>query len=162
MSAQGLWLTLFITLMQITAAQEHPFAVGVILGEPVGISASMLVSEHYRLNSGIGWSMGGDRIGKYSSEDHGPRRFHIHLDLLRTLFDLSAEEERYPVYAGFGARLNSGAGIAPSAALRGVIGIAWVPQRVPVDFFMELVPMLQLSSPSGLGIDAGVGARLLF
>jgi hypothetical protein len=149
-------------MIQVTAAQEHPFAVGVIVGEPVGISAAMRVSEHFRLAGGIGSSMGGDRIGRFSGEDRGPGRFHVHLDVIRTIQTVFTEQERYPVYAGLGARINSGAGTAPSAALRGVIGIAWVPQNVPVDFFLEFVPMMQVTTPAGLGIDAAVGVRCIF
>jgi len=43
-----------------------------------------------------------------------------------------------------------------------VIGIAWMPRETPVDIFLELVPSLDLTAPTGFAMDAGLGARYFF
>ncbi|MEJ2613774.1 MAG: hypothetical protein P8Z35_02355, partial [Ignavibacteriaceae bacterium] len=49
-----------------------------------------------------------------------------------------------------------------SFGIRGVFGIAWFPHSTPIDIFFELVPVFQLTSSTGLGIDAGIGIRYFF
>jgi len=49
-----------------------------------------------------------------------------------------------------------------SVAVRGVFGIAWLPHKTPIDVFLEIVPSLQLTSSTGFGLDAGLGARYFF
>jgi hypothetical protein len=147
---------------QESEAQVHPFGLGVIIGEPAGISAKLWTSNHTAFDFGLGWSVGGDRMGRYNYYYNGPNRVHIHMDYLWHSFNAIHSSEQFPLYYGIGGRINSGASYDASAAVRGVLGIAWLPREVPIDLFIELIPMLQLSPSSYFGIDAGVGARFFF
>ncbi|HEY4754824.1 MAG TPA: hypothetical protein VIH28_02095, partial [Ignavibacteriaceae bacterium] len=69
---------------------------------------------------------------------------------------------RFPLYYGIGGRFNSGAGYEGSIGVRGVFGIAWFPHSTPIDVFIELVPVFQVTPLTGLGIDAGLGIRYFF
>lgn len=151
-----------LSIVQNAAAQPGTIGVGFIVGEPMGISAKAWLSDETAVTGSIGWSIGGDRMEGYYENLRQPDRFHIHVDYLWHSFNLMRMLERYPVYAGIGARMNSGAGHDESFAFRGVMGIAWLPRAVPIDVFMELIPMLQVSSSYRFGIDAGVGARYFF
>ena len=153
-------LLLFI-LASVTIAQERHFGLGVILGEPTGISAKLWVSPVNALDFGLGWSVGGDRIN-YNGRYDGGSRVHFHMDYLWHWFDAIHSSERFPLYTGIGGRINTGAGYDASAAVRGVFGIAWLPNQVPIDVFLELVPSLQVVPSTGFGIDAGLGARYFF
>ena len=154
-------LCLFLTA-QGSVAQKRTFGLGVIIGEPTGISAKLWTSNSTAFDFGLGWSMGGDRIGNtYTSYNRGSR-VHFHMDYLWHSFDIIHSSERFPLYYGFGGRLNSGAGYESAMAVRGVIGIAWLPQNMPIDVFLELVPTLQLTPSSGLVIEAGIGVRYYF
>jgi hypothetical protein len=153
-------LLLFI-LASVTIAQERHFGLGVILGEPTGISAKLWVSPVNALDFGLGWSVGGDRIN-YNGRYDGGSRVHFHMDYLWHWFDAIHSSERFPLYTGIGGRINTGAGYDASAAVRGVFGIAWLPSQVPIDVFLELVPSLQVVPSTGFGIDAGLGARFFF
>jgi hypothetical protein len=84
------------------------------------------------------------------------------MDYLWHAFEAIHSNERFPIYYGIGGRINTGAGYNSSIAVRGVIGIAWMPRETPIDIFFELVPSLQLTSSAGLAIDAGLGARYFF
>jgi hypothetical protein len=142
-------------------AQERKFGLGVIIGEPTGISAKLWVSSVNALDFGLGWSYWGDRFSDYNDR-YSNSRVHFHADYLWHWFDAIHSTERFPLYAGIGGRINAGAGYDASAAVRGVFGIAWLPRPVPIDVFFELVPSLQVVPSTGFGIDAGLGARFYF
>ncbi|MFA5834668.1 MAG: hypothetical protein WDA22_14405 [Bacteroidota bacterium] len=149
---------------QDSEAQVRRFGLGVIFGEPAGISAKLWTSNNNAFDFGLGWSMGGDRMGRYDYYYNYNRtnRVHFHMDYVWHLFNTIHSSERFPLYYGIGGRMNSGAGYEASVAVRGVLGIAWLPRETPIDIFLELVPMFQLTSSSGFGLDAGVGARYFF
>ncbi len=159
-------LTLFILSLFLTAqasnAQNRKFGLGVIVGEPTGLSAKLWTSEKNAFDFGLGWSLGGDRISKYDGSYNGGSRVHFHMDYLWHSFDAISSTERFPLYYGIGGRINTGAGYNSSTAVRGVLGIAWLPHDTPIDVFIEIVPSLQLSSSTGFAIDAGLGARYFF
>ena len=154
-------LGLFL-VVQGSVAQDRGFGLGVIIGEPTGISAKLWTSRVNAFDFGLGWSIGGDRIGKYKGYYDGGSRVHFHMDYLWHSFEAIRSSERFPLYYGIGGRINSGAGYDASIALRGVFGIAWLPHGAPVDVFLELVPSLQLTASAGFGLDAGIGARYFF
>jgi hypothetical protein len=151
-----------VLVVQGSVAQERSFGLGVIFGEPTGISAKLWTSSANAFDFGLGWSIGGDRIGKYKGYYDGGSRVHFHMDYLWHAFDAIHSSERFPLYYGIGGRINTGAGYDASVAVRGVFGIAWLPHTTPIDVFLELVPSLQLTSSTGFGFDAGIGARYFF
>lgn len=146
--------------VQDSAAQQRTFGLGIILGEPTGISAKLWTSRETAFDFGLGWSMEGDRMNNINY--NGTSRTHFHMDYLWHSFDAIHSAERFPLYYGIGGRINSGSGYDASVAVRGVFGIAWLPRETPLDVFLELVPMLQLTSSTGFGIDVGLGARYYF
>jgi hypothetical protein len=154
-------ITLFLMMIGTGSAQDSGFGLGLILGEPTGLSAKLWTSNINAFDFGLGLSVGGDRISKnHVYNDNG--RIHFHMDYLWHSFNAISSTERFPLYYGFGARFNSGGGYDESIGLRGVFGIAWLPRSTPIDVFLELVPVLQLTSSAGFGIDAGVGIRYFF
>jgi hypothetical protein len=155
-------IALCTLFMQASNAQERPFGLGLIFGEPTGLSAKLWTSGATAFDFGLGWSVGGDRIGRYDGRYDGGSRVHFHMDYLWHSWNSIRSTERFPLYYGIGGRLNSGAGYRNSLAVRGVFGVAWVPRSAPIDIFLELVPSLQLVPGTGLGVDAGLGARYFF
>jgi len=152
----------FVSSFHVSVAQQRRFGLGIIVGEPTGISAKLWTSQANAFDFGLGWSYGGDRIGKYHGYYDGSERVHFHMDYLWHSFNAIRSSERFPLYYGIGGRLNSGGGYGNSLAVRGVFGIAWIPRSTPIDVFVELVPSLQLTSYTGFAIDAGLGARFYF
>lgn len=157
----GMVLFMVMILAKPIAAQDHGFGMGLILGEPTGLSAKLWTSKANAFDFGLGLSVGGDRIYYKGYYDRG-RRVHFHMDYLWHSFNAISSTERFPLYYGIGGRFNSGGGYEGSFGIRGVIGIAWFPRSTPIDVFVELVPVFQLTPGTGLGIDAGLGIRFFF
>jgi hypothetical protein len=156
----GILLLIMIAAAPV-AAQDRGFGLGLILGEPTGLSAKLWTSDINAFDFGLGFSVGGDRISKnHINRVNG--RIHLHMDYLWHSFNAISSTERFPLYYGIGARFNNGGGYDESIGVRGVFGIAWFPHSTPIDVFLELVPVLQLTSSVGFGIDAGVGVRYFF
>lgn len=149
-------------LVQGSVAQDHGFGLGVIIGEPTGLSAKLWISHVNALDFGLGWSVGGNWVGRARGHDDRGRRVHYHMDYLWHSFTAIHSNQRFPLYYGIGGRLNAGAGYDESLALRGVIGIVWLPLNVPADFFLELVPSFELLPASAFSLDAGLGVRYYF
>ena len=152
----------FFLLASTAFAQDRRFGLGLIVGEPTGLSAKLWVSDKTAVDFGLGWSVGGDRLYYYNGGYDGSSRVHFHMDYLWHWFDAIRSYERFPLYTGLGARINLGGGYYSSVALRGVLGIAWLPFNAPFDVFLELVPSLQVMPGTSFGIDAGLGARFYF
>jgi hypothetical protein len=153
---------MLIILVKPVSAQDHGFGLGFVLGEPTGLSAKLWTSRTNAFDFGLGVSVGGDRISNNDYYYNGEGRLHFHMDYLWHSFDAISSSERFPLYYGIGGRYNSGGGYDGSFGVRGVFGIAWLPHATPIDIFLELVPVFQLTPGTGFGIDAGLGIRYFF
>jgi len=142
--------------------QQYSFGLGLIIGEPTGFSAKLWTSQNSAFDLGVGWSIGGDRIGTYDGQYDGGSRIHFHFDYLLHLFNAVGSTEEFPIYYGIGGRFNTGGGYYNSLAVRLVVGLAWMPSETPIDMFIEFVPSLQLTSKPGFAIDSAIGARYYF
>lgn len=142
-------------------AQDRGFGLGFVLGEPTGVSAKLWTSKINALDFGLGVAVGGDRIS-YNGHYNGEGRIHFHMDYLWHSFNAIRATAKFPLYYGIGGRYNSGGGYDGSLGLRGVFGIAWFPNATPIDVFLEVVPVFQLTPSTGFGVDAGFGVRYFF
>ena len=155
-----LTLILVITIGNDIQAQSRKFGLGVIIGEPTGLSAKLWLSHTNALAFGLGWSIEGYRVNGFDEEYNNVTRTHIHVDYLWHSY--SAINSQFPLYYGIGGRINTGPEYSGTFAVRGVIGIEWLPHSAPLDVFIEFIPSLQLINSTGLGLDAGIGARYFF
>ncbi|MFA7228176.1 MAG: hypothetical protein WC061_04005 [Melioribacteraceae bacterium] len=142
--------------------QNKKFGLGVIIGEPTGISAKLWTSKVNALAFGVGWSVQGYKFGGSDPDYNKVTRTHIHVDYLWHSFNAVSANGQFPLFYGIGGRINTGPQYSGTFAVRGVFGIAWTPDSTPIDIFMEIVPSLQLVSSTGFGFDAGIGARFFF
>lgn len=147
-----------------TSAEEtirHGFGVGVVAGEPTGLSAKKWLSNTTAIDAAVAQS--------FSSF----RSLQIHADLLWHNFDLIKIVEfpgRFPVYYGVGGRIklkgnNSGKGNKDEdmrLGMRVPVGVSYLAHDTPMDFYAEVVPFLDVSPETKLGIGIGVGARYYF
>jgi hypothetical protein len=161
----AMWLLPLLLIIIMAAkpieAQDRGFGLGLILGEPTGLSAKYWTSDKNAFDFGLGVAVGSDRISNHDNY-YGSSRIHFHVDYLWHSFNVINSTERFPLYYGIGARLNSGGGYESSLGIRGVIGIAWFPHSTPIDIFAELVPVFQFTPLAGLGFDAALGIRYFF
>lgn len=146
---------LLLTIQQATA-QSKNFGLGVMLGEPTGISAKLWTSNNNALAFGLGWSTYHPRY------DDSGSRVHFHMDYLWHSFDAIRSEEQFAFHYGIGGRFKDRGGDNGSLAVRGVGGLNWLPRDTPIDVFFELAPSLELTPSTGFGIDGALGARFYF
>jgi hypothetical protein len=140
-------------------AQDRGVGLGAIIGEPTGLSVKVWTSDEHALDFGLGWSVGTNWFGTLHGHDERGRRLHFHMDHLWHAFSAIHSNQRFPLYYGVGARVNTGAGYDGSLAFRGVIGVVWLPLDTVADFFVEVAPSFELLPESAFGLDAGLGVR---
>ena len=131
------------------AAQDGPFGVGVMLGEPTGVSLKYQLNERNAVDGGIGWSFTGDN------------NVHIHSDYLwhhpTILHDVS---DQLTLYYGVGARAKFGGDTR--IGVRGPVGVSYKIEQVPIDVFAEVGPVLDFTPGVRVSFTAAIGARFWF
>jgi hypothetical protein len=137
-------------------AQSKKFGLGVMLGEPTGLSGKLWTGNNNALAFGLGWSTYHPRYN-----DNGTH-VHFHLDYLWHTFDAIRSEENFAFHYGIGARFKDRGGDNGSIAVRGVFGLNWLPSDMPIDIFLEIAPSLELTPSTGFAIDGALGARFYF
>lgn len=130
-------------------AQDQGFGLGVILGEPTGISFKQWIERNEAIDGAFAWSF----------EDESA--LHVHFDLLFHGSNLAKREmSKLLPYYGIGGRVkfedDSKAGI------RVPLGLAYVPSHTPIDIFFEIVPLLDLAPSTEFALNAALGVRYFF
>ena len=143
-----------LCVVQNSSAQNRDFGFGLIIGEPTGLSAKLWTSNSNAFDFALGWSAMGNR-------NYPDNRVHLHADYLWHAWNAIHSTDRFPLYYGIGGRFIGG-GNEGSFAVRGVFGIAWMPQPTPIDVFLEVAPSFQLTPSSGFALDAAIGIRYYF
>lgn len=138
------------------------FGVGVIVGDPTGLSLKTATGESSAFDAAAAWSLG-------EGED-----LHLHVDYLRHHFgvvELDPGDGSLPLYYGIGGRLvlrdEGGDGPPdeddagdPGLGARVPLGAAYLFEEAPVELFGEVVPVLELAPDTDLDMDAALGARV--
>jgi len=159
-------LPLLFALSTIGAkAQDSGFGLGLILGEPTGISGKYWIGGDRAFDFGVAWGLG-----------HGGY-LHLHGDYLFHNMDLiSVGKGRLPLYYGPGLRVrswNNGRywhrgryhdhdGRRMDLGIRFPVGLAYLFDGAPVDVFLEVAPTLDLVPSTSVDFDGGIGLRYWF
>jgi len=144
-----LTLVLSIVFFVTTFSMDKGFGLGLMFGEPSGLSAKYWLSESEAVDAGLGYAFFGDNS-----------HFSLHADYLYHRFDIIESRETIPLYYGFGVRLRTGD--KDNFGVRGVVGIAYHVSELPIDVFFEIAPVFQLFPETKLKVDASLGGRYYF
>jgi len=141
-----------VLLCSSAAAQDRKFGLGIVLGEPTGLSAKLWTGKSTAIDGALAWSFGS--FGEQSA-------VYLHADYLFHNFNLiKVEKGQLPIYYGIGARVmlanNIGVGV------RVPIGLEYLFANAPVDIFLEIVPVLDLVPATSFRVNAGLGVRYFF
>jgi hypothetical protein len=144
-------LMLLISLISFSAipAQDEGFGLGVILGEPTGISWKAWTGDRSAIDGAVAWSFEKEAA------------IHLHGDLLWHNFGpVKADRGEFNLYYGIGGRIkfedDSKLGV------RVPLGLGYLFDAAPMDFFIEIVPILDLAPKTDFGLNAAMGARYFF
>ncbi len=151
-------LVLVTTLVLAGTALAEPGGVGlgVIIGEPTGVSAKAWMGGNAALDAAAAWS-----FLRHAA-------LHIHADLLLHNFGLipvSAGE--LPLYYGIGGRIkfvesDTDNGDRTRIGVRVPVGLEYLFPVAPFGVFVEVVPLLDLVPATDFGFNAALGARFYF
>jgi hypothetical protein len=151
--------------LSLVQAQERGFGLGIIVGEPTGISFKNYLANDRAIAGAVAWRLW-----------HGSA-FHVHADYLfhnRTL--LNVPRGSLPIYYGVGARARTWTGgrywrrgryheftgTRFDLGIRIPVGIAYEFDGAPLDIFLEVVPILDLIPATRLDVNGGLGVRFWF
>lgn len=151
------WVIVFFSLALCLSAnqvfaQRQGVGLGVIVGEPTGLSLKSWFSSSTALDLAAAWS-----FGDYEA-------FQFHLDYV--FHHPRLIEANFPFYYGLGGRLKlkdthddeSDAHIG----VRFPLGLVYLFREAPLDFFIEVVPILDLAPETDVNLNAAVGMRFYF
>ncbi len=152
-------LLLFMLSSGINYAQaKDGLGLGIIIGEPTGLSLKTWLSGNKAFAAGVAWSFSSDAT------------FHFHADYLIHRFDLIHTPElqgSMPVYYGIGARFklkddNKRRDNDDKLGIRFPLGLSYLPPQTPLDVFLEIVPILDIVPDTSVGFNAAIGIRYYF
>ena len=143
---------LFILAFGMPEARgENGLGVGLIVGEPTGISIKKWIGETRAIDAAAALSI----VGNGS--------FQVHADYLFHNFSLLKSKEfkgLNPVYFGVGGRIKLDEDTF--VGIRIPFGISYLFADAPVDLFVEVVPILDVAPDTDLDINAAIGVRFYF
>ncbi len=126
------------------------FEIGILLGEPTGLSAKYWTAWNGAIDFGAAWSF------------QGKGHFHLHADYLFHNFGIfNVTNGDLPLYFGIGGRVrlqedNSRIG------LRVVIGIEYIFDGHPFSLFFEVAPIVDIAPETEADLNGGLGVRYIF
>lgn len=131
------------------SAQDNGFGLGVMVGEPTGISFKNWTGAQTAIAGGATWS--------FSGQD----AIHLHADFIKHQFgDIKVKNGQLPWYYGIGARLALQDDAKVGARIP--VGLNYMVKDAPIDIFAEVVPMLNLLPDVDFEAGGSVGVRYYF
>lgn len=129
--------------------QKNVFGLGIIIGEPTGISAKVWTGQTTAVDAAAAWSF------------YNPSAILLHADFLKHNFHLiDVDSGELPFYYGLGARLKIPAD--PRLGIRIPVGLSYIFDKAPFDTFLEIIPVLDLVPATEFWVNAAIGARFYF
>jgi len=140
----------FLVFSATTFAQTKGFGLGIMAGEPTGISAKYWTTGSTAFDFGLGYSFLKNT------------QFHLHADYLFHVKNIFNSTEDISLYYGPGARLRIVENDKSRLGIRFDVGLVWIPRNAPVDVFVEIAPLLDIIPETKFSFNGGIGVRYFF
>jgi hypothetical protein len=128
------------------AAASGPLGIGIILGEPTGLSGELWLGNDRVIDGAAAWSFRDDPA------------LHLHADYLFYHFDLfDVTTGRLPLYYGVGGRIRFEDDT--NVGIRFPVGLEYIFAEAPLDVFVEIAPLLELAPSTDFSLNGAVGIR---
>lgn len=143
-------LVIFMQFLAMGAdVAEEGFGIGIIVGEPTGISFKSWLQQNVAVAGAVAWSFRGEDA------------FHVHADyLFHNSRLVKVEEGKLMLYYGIGARLKLQD--RSRFGIRIPLGASYIVKQAPLEFFLEIVPIMDLAPDTELEGNGGLGVRWFF
>ena len=125
--------------------------IGIIIGEPTGISAKFWTSDNNAFDAALAYS--------FSDKDH----LYLHINYLHHNVS-QLDNVGIPWYWGIGGnvRYNEKANDEVKLAARVPIGLNYMLESMPSEAFIEVSPALDVVPKVGFSMGAAIGFRFYF
>ncbi len=145
-----LLILFLLSIISVSLAQEKGFGIGVLFGEPTGVSGKLWLGETNALDMAAAWSFKGDG-NLLLQADYVWHSFNL----------LSVSSGKLPLYFGIGGRIIFAKNDI-NLGVRVPVGLDYMFSGAPVDIFLEIVPILDLTPSTDFDIGGGIGVRYWF
>ena len=147
---KGFFIVLIsIGLATMVTGQHDPLGLGIVVGEPTGISLKYWTGGTTAVDGAVAWSF-----------NHGGS-FYVHADFLQHHFEIiDISEGEMPLYYGIGGKM-----VLADEPLLGVhipLGISYIFEQAPLDVFLEIRPGINLIPATEFDMGGGIGIRYYF
>lgn len=138
---------------------ENKVGLGLMVGEPTGLSFKAWTSETTAFDAGLAWS-----LGRYDA-------VNIHADYLWHNFNLfgdDIEKGQLPIYYGIGGRIifaDDYPDPGDENAILGAripVGVNYLFDDSPVGLFLEVAPIVNIVPETDFDLDGSLGVRFYF
>ncbi len=138
-----------IYIFSFSHSKTNNFGIGVIAGEPTGLTLKYWLDNNSGFDLAIAWS-----FEKEAS-------FRIHADYLWHFKGIFKNEIKnlFP-YLGGGWLVNISERLR--IGIRIPLGIEYMFDKIPLEVFLEIAPVINLIPATTLGGNAGLGLRYYF
>ena len=134
----------------VSSAWAGSFGLGIILGEPTGLSFKQWITGANAVDAGAAWSF------------DNPSAFHFHMDYLyHRGVDLSSDVGGFMFYFGIGGRFKAEEDDS-RLGVRVPLGLDYVFDDTPLDLFFEVAPIMDLAPETEFRVNGGFGIRYFF
>ncbi len=139
----------FLSLATAGLSQGEGLGVGIIVGEPTGVTAKYWLDRTNALDGALAWSFLEDG-SLYLHANY----IHHHFEVI----ELSSGE--MPLYYGGGLKMKFASDFI--LGLHVPLGIAYHFEEAPLDVFLEIRPGLNLIPETRFDMSGGIGVRYYF
>lgn len=137
-------------------AQRTNKNIGIILGDPTGVSGKYWLNDTQAFDLAISWRTG--TIGEVKNSE-SKTSLTVHSTYL--IHDYSVFSNKHlPAYYGVGGTISLQKDLA--VGIRGAVGIDYLFPNLPLDAFIEFAPTFYLIPSSVFHIGFGLGIRYHF
>ena len=143
-------VTGLIVLVLATSALAGNVGLGVMAGEPTGLSLKVWSGSRTAFDAAAGWSVGHDDW------------IYVHGDYLWHRYELDVDEGSLPFYFGIGARVLVHEDHDSRVGVRVPLGLDYLFANHRWDIFIEVAPIIDLTPDTEFDVGGGVGARYYF
>lgn len=130
---------------------SRPTGIGIILGEPTGVSFKHWFSSRTAIDAALAWSFAGPN-----------EELHVHADYLwhTPLKSSDPAIRRTSFYIGVGGRMRFENDTRFGA--RVPFGLVHFVKDAPLDIFVEIAPIMDLAPETEVSANGGIGLRYFF
>jgi hypothetical protein len=143
-------VVIFLLISSLSFAAEGDKGIGVMLGNPTGLSGKYWLDETKAVDAGVGFSVG------------SATNLTLHSDFLLHSIGALVMNDIHPldVYCGLGGRVKFADDI--QIGLRVPVGVAYKAPNNASDMFAEIAPVIDFISRTGIDLNVLIGARYYF